>query len=183
MPKTEPDPDSEAALCVGCGLCCDGTLFARVPVEPEDEHRVEAAGLVISRETESHFFPQPCTAFADGQCRIYADRPPTCRNFRCKLLKSYRAGEIDIGTALEKVELALDLRRKIMEDEPAAASEKDRRRIHRELLASKQRPKLLLKIISFEYFLNQWFRKEKKGSGGENAEMETPAADKANTRP
>ncbi len=172
-------PGSSTSLCIRCGLCCDGTLFSRVPVELGDEAAAEAAGLVIDRERDTHFFRQPCAGFAGGRCAVYANRPTPCRNFRCKLLKSFQAGEIDLDTALEKVELAMQLRRKIAEDEPEAARHKDRRRIQRELLASKQRTQLLLNIISLEYFFDQWFRKKKKEAASETLEAELEAADKA----
>lgn len=44
-------------------------------------------------------FHQPCAAFTDGCCAIYADRPTYCRKFECALLKAVGCGEVSAEKA------------------------------------------------------------------------------------
>jgi Fe-S-cluster containining protein len=98
---------TEQALCRSCGFFCDGTMFASVPLEAADLLApLRARGIEIqTNETEPSFI-QPCGAYADGCCQIYADRPSTCRKFRCELLKnssgarSWEEAQQTIGRAL-----------------------------------------------------------------------------------
>ena len=91
-------------LCLKCGMCCNGVIFADVRLQSVRESaRVSALGLPISTPRSTANAPrlnQPCSAFKDCRCTIYDDRPSYCRKFECALLKSVGAGEEDIGTAL-----------------------------------------------------------------------------------
>lgn len=86
MPSTVPP--SPGDLCISCGLCCDGTVFANVPVGSDEEQAVRAvlnnATWLVGRQL---YFRQPCTAFC-GSCTVYPDRPEACRLFKCRALKS-----------------------------------------------------------------------------------------------
>jgi len=100
----EPGED----LCRACGLCCDGTLFDLVKLEPNDDARkLKRLGLpvTLSRGKEPVArFPQPCAALcADRTCRVYADRPTQCRVFECGVLKDAKAGRITFAAALQLV--------------------------------------------------------------------------------
>ena len=80
-----------ARLCQSCGLCCDGSLFGRVGLQPEE---VALARKMRLRVVESgKAFDQPCAALeADEGCRcsIYRERPLACRNFACRLYDRHR---------------------------------------------------------------------------------------------
>lgn len=95
-------------LCLACGLCCDGTLFDNVRLEPDDDPpRLKALGLPVGvsrgRERIAHF-PQPCAALcADRTCRVYASRPQQCRTYECMVFKETEAGRIDLAAALRIV--------------------------------------------------------------------------------
>ncbi|MBX3738080.1 MAG: YkgJ family cysteine cluster protein [Candidatus Didemnitutus sp.] len=95
-------------LCLACGLCCDGTLFDGVQLEPgDDAARLRARGLPVAfsrgRKPVGRF-PQPCAALcADRTCRLYRERPGQCRSFECKLYKQTRAGEVELAPALRLV--------------------------------------------------------------------------------
>lgn len=98
-------------LCGACGLCCDGTLFDLVKLEPgDDAAKLKALGLpvAVSRgKTPIARFPQPCAGLcADLTCRIYADRPRQCRVFECGVLKDAKAGRIEFAAALRLVKQA-----------------------------------------------------------------------------
>ena len=49
------------ALCRACGLCCDGTLFTRVPLTPT-EVVPEATLAVRTTEQGGRYVPQRCAA-------------------------------------------------------------------------------------------------------------------------
>ncbi len=75
--------DELTTLCRSCGLCCDGSLFGRVPLEGDEVAVARKNRLhVIQSETA---FEQPCSALADGGCSIYSERPRSCRAFVCRL--------------------------------------------------------------------------------------------------
>jgi Fe-S-cluster containining protein len=98
-------------LCRACGLCCDGTLFDLVKLEPgDDAEKLKALGLpvALSRgKTPVARFPQPCAALCqDRSCRLYAARPWQCRTFECRLFKDAKAGRITFAAALPLVKQA-----------------------------------------------------------------------------
>jgi uncharacterized protein len=79
-------------LCQSCGLCCDGSLFGRVPLDPDEVARARRHRLHVLDNGKA--FEQPCTALSVGEppsgarrvCSIYEDRPLSCRRFTCRLL-------------------------------------------------------------------------------------------------
>jgi len=85
------------ALCLQCGMCCDGVLFADVRPEPGDHSPLFSDGRV--RVT------QPCPAFAAATCActIYAERPARCRKFECRQLIAVRNGATTTEKALLKI--------------------------------------------------------------------------------
>ena len=102
---------SAEQLCRACGLCCDGTLFDLVKLEPTDDAgKLKALGLPVSiarGKTPVARFPQPCSALCeDRSCRLYANRPWQCRTFECQLLKDAKAGRIAFAAALPLVKQA-----------------------------------------------------------------------------
>jgi len=102
---------SSEQLCIACGLCCDGTLFDTVRLEPGDEvKKLQALGLpvTVSRGRQPvAYFPQPCSALcADRTCRLYAQRPQQCRTYECMVFKETQAGRLDPAAALRQVKSA-----------------------------------------------------------------------------
>lgn len=89
-------------LCLRCGICCRGTLFKDVELQPGDNPvRLTQIGLPLQKARGRTRFPQPCAALgADCRCRIYADRPVRCRQFDCDLLQSVMAGRAEVAAAL-----------------------------------------------------------------------------------
>lgn len=98
-------------ICLTCGLCCNGVIFADVRLQPGDNAaRLQALGLPLRAPTQRRSeaastagaiapsaerlprFTQPCAALEGCRCRIYAERPQYCREFECLLLKSVKAG-------------------------------------------------------------------------------------------
>lgn len=111
-------------LCLACGLCCDGTLFDTVRLQPGDDAApLKAAGLpltVTRARPPTTFFPQPCAALcADRTCRVYAQRPTQCRTYECMVYKDAQDGRIDPAAALRLVKRArrqADRVRKLLRD-------------------------------------------------------------------
>jgi Fe-S-cluster containining protein len=87
--------DDLARLCQSCGLCCDGSLFGRVPLEPEEVERARKRRLRVLDSGRG--FEQACSALAaiEGEggrrsCAIYPARPHACRRFVCRLHERHR---------------------------------------------------------------------------------------------
>ncbi len=110
--KNLPSPIPET-LCLRCGLCCDGTLFRDVELQPTDDPIALAnAGLPLERfrrqeegkTLTGRRFPQPCSALGtDCRCRVYTQRPEHCRGFDCALLQSFKAGSLEPKMALKTI--------------------------------------------------------------------------------
>jgi uncharacterized protein len=142
-------PDGSHHLCLECGLCCNGVIFADVQLQPGDNtKRLELLGLVpVGRRGKAEVpeakskiqrlkFAQPCAAFGgDCRCRIYPDRPKYCREFECLLLKSVTTGKTEpsvarriVRTARRRVEKVKRLLRSLADtDEHVALSLRFRR--------------------------------------------------------
>jgi len=85
-------------------MCCNGVLFHRVRLQPADSPKELAAlGLKLKRKQGQHYLLQPCPAFRETHCSIYASRPERCRIFECRQLQRVSAGEITEAMALEKI--------------------------------------------------------------------------------
>ena len=96
-------------LCNACGMCCDGTLFHYVRLQPRDSARALAAlGLKLKRKRKHDHIIQPCPAYRDSTCSIYPDRPERCRLFECRQIKRLASGEINESDAAAKIREALD---------------------------------------------------------------------------
>ncbi|HEX4341752.1 MAG TPA: YkgJ family cysteine cluster protein [Verrucomicrobiae bacterium] len=94
-------------LCLQCGLCCNGVLFADVRRERGEDSR-------LFRE-HSLRVAQPCPAFnaSDCKCALYAERPNRCRTFECKQLLAVRAGKKTSAVALKRIREAWKLVTKV----------------------------------------------------------------------
>lgn len=99
-------PPLTDTLCLQCGLCCNGVLFADVRAEPG-----ERSPLFADRPRVA----QPCPAFSAGDCAcaIYRERPRRCRQFECRQLLGVGVGEITVAAALRRIAKARRLAAKI----------------------------------------------------------------------
>ncbi len=90
-------------LCVSCSLCCNGSLFARVPVSSEERARL-GGGPDFFEKNGGIRMKQGCSRLGyDGACQCYDLRPETCRTYKCRLLKRVEAGETTERDAVEMV--------------------------------------------------------------------------------
>lgn len=110
------------SLCLSCGLCCDGTLFSNVPLEAGEAARLKGR---VSLVRGGGTMKQPCRALEGVSCRVYEERPQTCRKFRCLALQQLEAGEVSEGDAQAFIAEVFARRRRVAEtldldDEPQA---------------------------------------------------------------
>lgn len=110
------DPD-EQKICVGCGFCCDSTLFDYAYLNPgERGHLPEKIEENSYSEGGKDYFRQPCLYFS-GTCSIYDwKRAQVCGSCRCQLLTDFTAGKVTLRDALETVREAMKLRNILMEE-------------------------------------------------------------------
>jgi Fe-S-cluster containining protein len=182
---TDSDGFVAEDLCLACGLCCNGAIFARVKLQPEDDQaRLRALGLpLVSRRSlkgaldhppsaiRNLHLLQPCSAFDGCRCRIYAERPLHCRRFECLLLKAVKEGRTQASAALRTIraareanEAVLGLLRALGDTDEQTALSVRFRRVARRLEKRCPDPKtaqtfgeLTLAVHEFNMLLSQHF--------------------------
>ncbi|MBJ6760738.1 YkgJ family cysteine cluster protein [Myxococcaceae bacterium JPH2] len=96
-----------STLCLRCGLCCDGTLFTTVAVRPSEVEPLRQRGVpLVERADGSPALAQHCAALEGRHCTVYAERPESCRRYRCHLLTALAEGEVSLDEALGVVDQA-----------------------------------------------------------------------------
>lgn len=80
------------AVCMICGLCCDGTLFGSVGVTGSERARLERVGLRVVDRDGALLMPLRCSALGGSHCTVYADRPDMCARYECSLRKDVVRG-------------------------------------------------------------------------------------------
>ncbi|MFO1485089.1 MAG: YkgJ family cysteine cluster protein [Verrucomicrobiaceae bacterium] len=89
-----PDDFASAAtrLCTSCGMCCDGTMFQIVKMQPGDcAAELAKLGMRIRSKDGGYHMEQPCPALKELKCEIYEKRPTRCRLFHCQQLRLLEA--------------------------------------------------------------------------------------------
>ena len=95
-------------LCRSCALCCDGSLFGRVPLAPDEVAHARKVRLRVIANGKS--FEQPCAALArDLSCTIHPTRPAACRSFTCRLFGAHarEGGDLEPRLAIVRRARAL----------------------------------------------------------------------------
>ncbi|HZR19013.1 MAG TPA: YkgJ family cysteine cluster protein [Verrucomicrobiae bacterium] len=110
-------------LCLSCGLCCNGVLFADVKLQPPDDPKaLRVLGMPLQPDGRTRSGPpelqrwrflQPCAAFDGCRCSIYASRPLYCRKFECLLFKDFDQGKVTKAEALSTIRTARKLADKV----------------------------------------------------------------------
>ena len=110
-------PTDGQNLCLSCGLCCDGTIFAHGPVsaaEPVEVFRAAGIRITPDRGGEGRYeLPLPCLRFENGRCQTYGCRPAICSSYRCRLLRRVEAGNMALQEARGIVQSAREKRRRL----------------------------------------------------------------------
>ncbi len=104
-------PEAEQKICVGCGFCCDGTLFIHAVLKPGERTTVpEKIMEQVFNEGEKDYFWLPCGYFSQ-RCTIYESRrADVCGSYRCQLLRDFAGGKITLEEAVEVVREARAMR-------------------------------------------------------------------------
>lgn len=85
-----------ARLCMACGMCCDGTMFQTVHMQPGDSAaQLATLGMRIDSRADGFVMAQPCAALVEQCCIIYAQRPVRCRLFHCQQLLRLSRHEVE----------------------------------------------------------------------------------------
>ena len=109
-------PGDEQSICVGCGLCCDGTVLTHLAVRDESDLGMPLAALGVSIivEADPPVFELPCPAVSEGVCTIYhLHRPGACAWFECDLSRSVLAGETPVDEARAVIGATIALRDRV----------------------------------------------------------------------
>jgi hypothetical protein len=108
MPATATG-DELQSLCRACGMCCDGSLFGRVPLDGDEVAPARAHGLRVLPDVDA--IAQPCIALVaagtggpqGSVCSVYDRRPRACRRFACRLFERHRSEGGPLEPRLEAV--------------------------------------------------------------------------------
>ncbi len=99
-------------LCAVCGMCCDGTMFQIVRMQPGDAPaELGKLGMKIRCKDGEFLMEQPCAALREMRCTIYEKRPTRCRLFNCQQL-----GRVESGDATEADAMSLIVQTRRMVD-------------------------------------------------------------------
>ncbi|MFZ5442141.1 MAG: YkgJ family cysteine cluster protein [Myxococcota bacterium] len=90
-------------LCLACGLCCDGTLFRHVQLDPGEGGRLSALGIGTGTKSRREVMWLPCGKLEGRCCTIYDARPGGCRRFICALGHRLQAKALGYDEALAVV--------------------------------------------------------------------------------
>ena len=122
------------ALCLDCGLCCDGTLFATVRLAPGEAEVLSRHPLpVLRHDPDTPRLCQPCGALGAAGCAIYEARPQGCRRYDCDLLGALAGDELDAAEALALVRTT----RAMVDEVRACLPGEDQRRPLRQAVAAR----------------------------------------------
>ena len=108
-------------------MCCDGTLFTHVSLQPTEVTALEQRGLPLTRRADgSPALAQHCAALDGLTCTVYADRPASCRRYHCQLYAALAEKEVSLDEALAVVHEALSLVDAVGRELPPAAADEPR---------------------------------------------------------
>jgi uncharacterized protein len=168
--------EDEIPICIGCGLCCDGTLHAHTNVRSEDRSATAAVGLQLVQGGTTLMFEQPCPKLRAGRCTAYSIRPPVCRRYSCALLERVRAGLIPASEARQTISVAKRLVKSLSRHSPDAVLASRRHAIWQELENShgqrstverKRSGRTILAIAALDRHLQLWFVKHRPSANAQ----------------
>lgn len=99
--------------CIGCGLCCDGTVVTHLAVRDESDLGLPLLGLGVEVlfAADPPVFALPCPALCDGECTIFSlHRPSACAQFECAISAAFLEGKLSLSMAKETIQEAFVLR-------------------------------------------------------------------------
>ncbi|WP_163993483.1 YkgJ family cysteine cluster protein [Pyxidicoccus caerfyrddinensis] len=125
-----------STLCLRCGMCCDGTLFTHVSLQPAEVTALQQRGLSLTQRADgSPALAQHCAALEGRTCTVYADRPASCRRYHCQLYAALAEKEVSLDEALAVVDEAQSLVAAVGRELPPASTGEPRSVMQRARLA------------------------------------------------
>ena len=110
-----------STLCLHCGMCCDGTLFTHVSLQPGEVATLQRRGVPVGQRADgSPALVQHCAALEGRTCTAYGERPAGCRRYQCQLFSALAEKEVSLEEALAVVEEAHALREAVERELPGA---------------------------------------------------------------
>ena len=109
-------------LCLDCAMCCNGVMFKGLNLQQKEvryfsrpiKHEFEIIPTHTIYKTKNvigYPFEAGCEHLKrDNKCKIYENRPLTCRTFKCEMLVRYDNEEISYDVALNKIKEIKDLK-------------------------------------------------------------------------
>ena len=91
------------ALCLECGLCCDGTLFRHVAISVSEKQELVSLGIGVGEKSRHEVMWLPCGKLNGQCCTIYEARPGGCRRFVCALGKRLEGKQVSLDEARAQV--------------------------------------------------------------------------------
>lgn len=163
------------SICTSCGLCCDGTIFKRTTLNPEDSvKKNHDAGIFIIQCGEKSFLQQPCHYLDNRHCRIYKVRPKVCSNYKCKLLERHFAGQLSFKEGIEIVNNALkhlyELKQMLHASDTEMVNLSDLFVVWNEEQKIPDHS-ILLSYVAFQIRLDRYFRKDKSTSSNDTEQI------------
>jgi hypothetical protein len=116
--------DEQVPVCVGCGLCCDGTLFSHLGVIDESDlgRPLQALGVSVIVEADPPVFALPCPGFDGHSCTIHdLQRPRACGWFECDVSTAVATGEMPMSQARSLIAATRALRDRVRTGEAPEA--------------------------------------------------------------
>ncbi|NVJ25128.1 MULTISPECIES: YkgJ family cysteine cluster protein [Myxococcus] len=154
-----------STLCLRCGMCCDGTLFTHVSLQPEEAQALEKRGVPVDRREDGvPALAQHCSALDGRTCTVYSDRPASCRRYHCQLFAALSEKEVTLDEALGIVDQAHAWVDAIASELPPPTPGEPRSVMQRARRAAKAHPEQPLSskaqdaYASAEYYLDKHFR-------------------------
>ena len=99
--------EEKEALCLHCGLCCDGSLFSFLGIQPGEVERLGRRGLAVAARPDGRLaldLSRGCPGLSGKCCTLYQDRPQACRDYRCLLFMALEEGEVGLPEAKSVVD-------------------------------------------------------------------------------
>jgi Fe-S-cluster containining protein len=166
MSSIAPSPIDTSALCLPCGLCCNGVLHTHVVIQPDEIEQVGGLGLTVEMFGSRPGFRQPCLHFKGMRCGVYERRPSACREYECGLLQKTLAGDISFEDSLAIVQRARSLYDKVLAALPPgytweqlAEELDDLAGEDGEAQALRRYPRLVAAVEKLRRFTGQYFRR------------------------
>jgi Fe-S-cluster containining protein len=153
------DVAQASELCVGCGLCCNGSLHDAAALDQDEVEAATATGLNVLQHMGKTGFAFPCPKLDDTRCTIFGQRPRVCSRFMCKVLVDLREDKLTFDEALDHVREARRLYAEMLAIKPDYLTLRDVTVMVRNNLATPGLRPVLEKGQDLQRYLDAHFRK------------------------